>query len=809
MGYRAHQVGIYLAYKVVEYSVRHHDMAMDQYSGVIKMPVYSAFSIPTLGMRAQAHSLATIGNNIANVTTGGFKRTDTNFSTLLSNTIDKQSDIGGVKPKDLNQITQQGNMVVSNRDLDLAINGQGFFILSPTASGGGQLYYGRDGSFEMATVNDISVAGTPTVDANNNTTATTIASKDGYLVDKNGYFLQGWTADPTTGLFNNTSLSSLRIDPHAFAVSGQTTTTAALKLNLPSADSAGINHVSEIVMAGSVGVLEAGDTYSVTVDGTTVTYTTTGAEANLNAVRDAFVAAINANTTVAAGATASASTTDGKLLITGKTQGTTLTVSSATTNVGATADNTISSSTTQTAKAGDAQFYNIKVYDSNGNARSVRLDFTKTATNTWNLSTSVGKTPVAQVDTLTLAGTVEAGDVYSTVLAGTTFSVTASASDTLTTIRDALVSSINADASVKVTAASSGAAALTLTADTAGTSFTNVPSTTNTTAVAQIDNVTMTGNFGVGDTVSVNVNGIGAVPYTVIGTDLTDNGADGTGTDAIARNNIAIKLAAAVVGNAPTAAVTTASAPGGGIVALTAVTAGTAFTHTAASVTVGTGTAGSSTPTPNIAALANNTATKVNTTANVSASDTTTTSVTNLVFNSDGTLLTPTSGSVSLALTFPPEGTSPASTATVAMDISELSQFAGNFLPFSYSSNGYAAANAQSIRFDSQGHVIATFDDSTFRTVYKVPLAQFSNANALEEYNGNVYRETEESGVARVVDADKTGYASFMPSTHEISNVDLAGEFTRMMMTQTAYNSSATVFKTVDEMVSAARDLKR
>ena len=164
------------------------------------MPVYSAFTIPSLGMRAQAHSLATIGNNIANVTTGGFKRTDTNFSTLLSNTIDKQSDIGGVRPKDLNQITQQGNIVISNRDLDLAINGQGFFVLNSSATGGGQTYYGRDGSFEMATVNDISVTGTPSVDANNNTIANTIISKDGYLVDKNGYFLQGWTADPATGL---------------------------------------------------------------------------------------------------------------------------------------------------------------------------------------------------------------------------------------------------------------------------------------------------------------------------------------------------------------------------------------------------------------------------------------------------------------------------------------------------------------------------------------------------------------------------------------------------------------------------------
>ncbi|NQU56252.1 MAG: flagellar hook basal-body protein, partial [Rhodospirillales bacterium] len=270
------------------------------------MPIYSAFTIPSLGMRAQSHSLATIGNNIANVTTGGFKRTDTNFSTLLSKTVDKQSDIGGVKPKDLNQITQQGRMEISNRDLDLAINGQGFFILNSSATGGGQAYYGRDGSFEMATLNDISVTGNPTVDANGNATTALITAKDGYLVDKNGYFLQGWTADPVTGLFSSSSLSSLRIDPYAFATSGQTTTTAALELNLPATDNPGTSQVTEITLVGAFGAAEAGDTYSVTVEGTTVTYTEDGTETSLNAIRAALAAAINATTTVAAQATASA-----------------------------------------------------------------------------------------------------------------------------------------------------------------------------------------------------------------------------------------------------------------------------------------------------------------------------------------------------------------------------------------------------------------------------------------------------------------------------------------------------------------------
>jgi flagellar hook protein FlgE len=60
-----------------------------------------------------------------------------------------------------------------------------------------------------------------------------------------------------------------------------------------------------------------------------------------------------------------------------------------------------------------------------------------------------------------------------------------------------------------------------------------------------------------------------------------------------------------------------------------------------------------------------------------------------------------------------------------------------------------------------------------------------------------------------VVAAYSEGAGSFMPNSRELSNVDIAQEFSTMIMTQNAYNSSAQVFKTVDEMIQVARDLKR
>ena len=172
------------------------------------MTVYNGFVSPTLGMMAQAHALNTIGNNLANVNTGGFKSTETRFSTVLSKSLDNQSDLGGVAPKDFQNIDKQGFLVSSLSDLDIAINGRGFFIVNSSFDGSGQTLYTRDGSFAVAT------EGTEKATVN----GASIDIKKAYLVDKNGYFVQGIERDATTGAFPLTgTLKPMRIDQFAFS----------------------------------------------------------------------------------------------------------------------------------------------------------------------------------------------------------------------------------------------------------------------------------------------------------------------------------------------------------------------------------------------------------------------------------------------------------------------------------------------------------------------------------------------------------------------------------------------------------------
>lgn len=635
------------------------------------MALYGAFSTSVLGMMSQASALQNIGTNVANVNTGGFKRTDTTFSTVLSNSMQQLSDVGGTKVVNRPTVAQQGNIISSESATDVAISGKGFFVLNTAQDGSGMSLFTRDGSFETTSVNDVSVTGIG---------GTSITVKDGYITDKNGYFVQGWAyangAVTTTG-----TPASMRVDQYAFISQFEATTTASLNLNLPAGDTLG----------------------------------------NINQ-------------------------------------------------------------------------YDIHLIDNLGAKQSAKLNFARTATNTWSVTTTTSQTPVQQVDTITMGGTMgEVGDIYTVTAAGVTKTYTTDGTEAnIDVIRDNLIAQINADplTNATVTAAAGATGVMTLTAVTAGNTFTSSSGATQGPAsVAQVDRATLTGAVAAGDQYTLTVNGTALTTTATAGAPL--NTLDGIRDDLINQINI----------NPAFTGILSAASGGAGLVDITATTAGTAFTLST-SVVNGGGAPGNtaSSVTSNYTALTDNTAVDATTTANVTATQTG--AATTLTFDSNGTLTSPTS--LALALSF-----NGGSTASVALDLTDMTQFTGDFLPTSYSRDGFATASMKSFSFDSSGNVIGSFEDGTFRSIYKLSLGVFSNPNALDAKNGNVYAASPDSGSVTITSAGSSGYATFAPNAREISNVDIADEFTKMMMTQTAYNAASNVFKTVDEMTTVARDLKR
>ena len=144
--------------------------------------MYSAVS----GLQSHQTMMDIVGNNIANVNTHGFKKSRATFADVLSQVIvgsaaptealggSNPAQIGlGVTVSGVAQQLQQGALQITNRDLDVAIQGDGFFVVNY----GGEEQYTRAGAFFL--------------------------DGDGRLVTNDGAFVQGWPAD-ATGVVNNT-----------------------------------------------------------------------------------------------------------------------------------------------------------------------------------------------------------------------------------------------------------------------------------------------------------------------------------------------------------------------------------------------------------------------------------------------------------------------------------------------------------------------------------------------------------------------------------------------------------------------------
>lgn len=177
------------------------------------MSLFGTMKTAVSGMGAQANKLGTVGDNIANASTTGYKSASTAFSSLVLSSAGGNYNSGGVETKVKYAISQQGASVATQSSTDLAINGDGFFVVQDNA---GNIFLTRSGSF---TANDegnlVNSAGFTLLGYEYaGTTPTTVINSYEGLVPVN-VSANGMTATPsTTGtLTGNLSASAPIIDP--------------------------------------------------------------------------------------------------------------------------------------------------------------------------------------------------------------------------------------------------------------------------------------------------------------------------------------------------------------------------------------------------------------------------------------------------------------------------------------------------------------------------------------------------------------------------------------------------------------------
>jgi flagellar hook protein FlgE len=194
--------------------------------------IYGGLFAGVAAISAQSTAFAAISDNIANVNTVGYKETRVRFQTLVTESAsDSQFAPGGVIARPFTNPEKQGQIQGTTSDTDLALIGEGFFVVNQNDGSDGQFLFTRAGSFNQ--------------------------DEDGNLVNTAGYYLQGWRTDTSGNIVNSTTqdlLTSLEtVNLTGFSSIANPTSRLNVAANLPAASATGTTATTNLTIFDSLG----------------------------------------------------------------------------------------------------------------------------------------------------------------------------------------------------------------------------------------------------------------------------------------------------------------------------------------------------------------------------------------------------------------------------------------------------------------------------------------------------------------------------------------------------------------------------
>ncbi|MBE0553730.1 MAG: flagellar hook-basal body complex protein [Rhodobacteraceae bacterium] len=211
------------------------------------MTISSSLNAGVAGLNANANKLASIADNIANSSTYGYKRAETDFySVVVQGSAGNAYSAGGVRTASIRLIDDRGPLVATDNSTDLAIDGRGFLAVTDISALGGT------GTYPVSLV----------------TTGSFRADENGILRTETGQVLLGWpaNADGSIGTYPRDTVAGLepvRINANQYV--GNPTTQMRLGVNLPaSATRAGAPGDAEVVTVEYFGNLGTSESLEVT-----------------------------------------------------------------------------------------------------------------------------------------------------------------------------------------------------------------------------------------------------------------------------------------------------------------------------------------------------------------------------------------------------------------------------------------------------------------------------------------------------------------------------------------------------------------
>lgn len=652
------------------------------------MSLFGSLITGVSALSAQAQSISMIANNIANVNTVGYKRREAAFQSLVtSESRNARYTPGSVLARAVQKIDGQGALQQTNSTTDVAISGNGFFVVQRTPTGLQEKLFTRAGSFSE--------------------------DSNGYLRNTAGFYLMGWRIDENGNLpAGRDDISSLEaVNVSLLGGLTKPTTTAEFAINLDA---------SEPMQAFS---------------------TLTGAAADFKRT--------------------------------------------------------------------------LRVFDSLGEGQNLELQYTHHESPTSFSETSVGGTGLKRTDLLTSVAGVANTENINISVGGTSATFTVTATSTvqdlidfvnndlgLQTIANAeltasgqirvtaknfddVVAVTNGSVSVGATGAATSLGFSTMAAynHSTGAGGTGLTGATVLDTIANVDDT---------ETLSITV-GASNYVFTINATNTVQDLIDGINTGLAGVARAELTAAGAVRIQALDAGDTVAVA--NGVTVGTGAATAMGFTQVAETVPTPPNLYPDSglTTTPNpygwwqLSLVDLDTGTVLGTGS--------------MNFNSDGSLnATPNSNGLNQIALDNINWGNGSELQDIALDIGSLTQFSGEYNVTSASQNGAELGLRTGVEIDRNGTVSARFSNGQTSKLFQLPLATFTAVNGLAEQSGNSFIQSSESGSYNLREAGSGGAGLIEGSSVETSNVDIADEFTKMIVTQRSYSAGTKVIRTADEM---------
>jgi flagellar hook protein FlgE len=642
------------------------------------MGIFDALTTAVAGLQAQSFALQNISGNIANSQTTGYKETDTSFQDLVSAAAANQQTSSGVTATSVATNTVQGTIQSTSVSTDMAINGDGWFVVSnPTGEADNQPVFSG--------VDDYTRAGDFQLNSNGN------------LVNSAGYYLMGIPIDSATGNPIGSSPQVLQFSNDF--VPAQATTAIQYQANLPSTPSSGLlvgtdfeanplaGAPAAAVITGTGATLQpdAVATGTGTVGGlsSTTTLTSLGISAG-----DQITISDGTNQTIYTVPTSTPAPTVGDLM---------------TAINGGTAD--VQASINNGGSNG-----NLVLTGTNGTAS---VTVTATGADAAALGFGAGANSFEPTNLLT-QGAVSQGDTLTVTVGGTP--------TTITFGTDAAAGQVATLAELQT--AIGGISGLTGTVDTANG---NVTLTSNNDIVLDGSPTALLSEFGINNAAAYPAND------TVIANDAST--------------------------------FTSQSVDGGSI---------TAYDSEGNPVNMQFRWAETSSGSWQLFYQSN---------ANATGTEAAWQNVgTVFTFNSNGELTPPISGVTLQNLTVNGDALGNVQLNFGANGLTQFADSSGTAQVSELQQNGYAAGQLQSVAVDSQNQITGTFSNGQTIPLAEITLATFNGENALQALNGGAYAATVDSGPP-ILGATGTVTGSSL----EASNVDIATQFSQLIVAQQAY----------------------